>query len=229
MIRSKNGLNSEDTKVKKSNSYIQRVIKEELAATLNEQKIDRMLKFILQSVSPEQFVQMFSQSINKIPQPARAAMIPVFQDMLQQANKAGLSNDLAKHYAPKPDNFDVGQLEENLQEGLVPTLMDIGGIKDGSGGALVHGTDRHGQVFVIFMYSRAMKKLAKHFAGQSVEDPEDDDRQQELPLKEETPPGREDQVKKLKKELPATYTDSSGKTKESNPWAVAWASYNKGK
>ena len=46
-------------------------------------------------------------------------------------------------------------------------------------------------------------------------------------LNEVTPPGREDQVKKLKQELPKTYTDKSGRKKESNPWAVAWASYNK--
>lgn len=49
-------------------------------------------------------------------------------------------------------------------------------------------------------------------------------------VKEETPPGREDQVKALKKELPKTYTDKkTGERKKSNPWAVAWASYNKNK
>jgi len=45
---------------------------------------------------------------------------------------------------------------------------------------------------------------------------------------EVTPPGREKQVKKLKKELPKTYVDSkTGKREESNPWAIAWASYKK--
>ena len=44
---------------------------------------------------------------------------------------------------------------------------------------------------------------------------------------EVTPPGHEKQVKALKKELPKTYTDDSGERKESSPWALAWASYNK--
>lgn len=52
-------------------------------------------------------------------------------------------------------------------------------------------------------------------------------KQSDTDIFESTPPGREDQVKKLKQELPKTYTDKSGKTKESNPWAVAWSSYNK--
>lgn len=47
-------------------------------------------------------------------------------------------------------------------------------------------------------------------------------------MQEVTPPGREDQVKALKKALPKTYVDKdTGKRKESNPWAVAWASKNK--
>lgn len=49
-------------------------------------------------------------------------------------------------------------------------------------------------------------------------------------LDEVSPPGREDQVKTLKGELPATYKDKeTGETKESNPWAVAWSSFAKGK
>ena len=49
-------------------------------------------------------------------------------------------------------------------------------------------------------------------------------------LKEETPPGRESQVKALKKELPKTYIDKkSDERKESNPWAVSWSSYQKSK
>jgi len=49
-------------------------------------------------------------------------------------------------------------------------------------------------------------------------------------LKEEAPPGRESQVKALKKELPKTYIDKkSDERKESNPWAVSWAQYNKSK
>lgn len=47
---------------------------------------------------------------------------------------------------------------------------------------------------------------------------------------EETPPGREKQVKKLKKVLPKTYIDpKTGKKKKSNPHAVSWSSYNKSK
>ena len=48
-------------------------------------------------------------------------------------------------------------------------------------------------------------------------------------LDEVSPPGREEQVKTLKGELPATYKDKeTGETKESNPWAVAWSQYKKG-
>jgi hypothetical protein len=50
-------------------------------------------------------------------------------------------------------------------------------------------------------------------------------------VQEETPPGREEQVKAIEKsDTPETYTDKkTGKKKESNPWAIAWASYNKSK
>lgn len=51
-------------------------------------------------------------------------------------------------------------------------------------------------------------------------------------LKEEAPPGREDQVKGLKKhigdDIPKTYVDKeTGERKESNPYALAWAQHNK--
>ncbi|MDP3986716.1 MAG: DUF5661 family protein [Nanoarchaeota archaeon] len=49
-------------------------------------------------------------------------------------------------------------------------------------------------------------------------------------IAEVAPPGREKQVKTLKKELPKTYTDKkTGEKKESNPWSVAWSQYKKGK
>ena len=49
-------------------------------------------------------------------------------------------------------------------------------------------------------------------------------------VNEVTPPGREKQVKALKKVLPKTYTDpKTGERKKSSPWAVAWSSYKKGK
>lgn len=49
-------------------------------------------------------------------------------------------------------------------------------------------------------------------------------------IEEVTPPGREKQVKTLKKSLPKTYTDpKTGKKKESSPYAVSWASYKKSK
>lgn len=47
--------------------------------------------------------------------------------------------------------------------------------------------------------------------------------------KEVAPPGGEKQVKALKKTLPKTYKDDSGKRKESNPYAIAWAQYKKNK
>ena len=51
-------------------------------------------------------------------------------------------------------------------------------------------------------------------------------------IAEEAPPGREDQVKGLKKhigkDIPKTYTDKkTGEKKESNPYALAWAQHNK--
>ena len=54
----------------------------------------------------------------------------------------------------------------------------------------------------------------------------------ECAMSESAPPGREKQVKGIKKrmkkgDIPKTYTDSSGKRKKSNPWAMAWAQHNK--
>lgn len=51
-------------------------------------------------------------------------------------------------------------------------------------------------------------------------------------VEEVAPPGREKQVKGIKKhmkkgDIPKTYVDKTGKRKESNPWALAWAQYNK--
>ena len=47
-------------------------------------------------------------------------------------------------------------------------------------------------------------------------------------LLEKAPPGREKQVKKLKKVLPKTYKKGKKRVK-SNVYAVAWSSYKKSK
>ena len=54
----------------------------------------------------------------------------------------------------------------------------------------------------------------------------------ESSIVEGAPPGREKQVKGIKKRLkrgdiPKTYTDRSGKQRKSNPWAMAWAQESK--
>lgn len=112
--------------------------------------------------------------------------------------------------------------ETALQEGRIPTMLDITGVHPGNGGILIDGMDRDGNVVVLFMYERALDNLKKGLAGEKIGDDEE-------PVQEVTPPGHEKQVKKLKKVLPSTYTDASGHQHKSNPWAVAWASYNKEK
>ena len=54
--------------------------------------------------------------------------------------------------------------------------------------------------------------------------------EEENKLEEVTPPGREEQVKSLKKSLPKSYVSKeTGERKESSPYAVAWSSYKKSK
>ena len=73
------------------------------------------------------------------------------------------------------------------------------------------------------------KNLIKSIKGKNK--PEQPKEKEGTPsLAEMAAPGREPQVKKLKKKLPKSYKDKkTGKKKKSNSWAVSYDSHNKGK
>jgi len=122
--------------------------------------------------------------------------------------------------------------EEKQGITTISRLLDIQKEKDG---VMITGIDRNHDELIIFMTNKVFQDIKDWMDGMNISSDtvdigsEDPTVTGTKNIQEVTPPGHEKQVKALKKELPKTYKDSSGKTKESNPWAVAWASYNKEK
>ncbi len=78
------------------------------------------------------------------------------------------------------------------------------------------------------------EKLAKEYADEFEKDYDlvmgDAEEMEEVEdLNEKAPPGMEKVIMTLKKELPKTYIDKHGQRRPSNPFAVAWAMYNREK
>ena len=58
-------------------------------------------------------------------------------------------------------------VEKTLNEGLVPSLLDVSQVKlEQGGGAIVHGVDRYGEPMVIYLHRQAIKNLQKGLSGQ---------------------------------------------------------------